>query len=54
MEELLASIVIKMLPSVRLFLREALDAFALIPNLIKNASAHTNYGAAVSHHRPHH
>lgn len=35
MEELLESIVIKMLPSVWLFLREALDAFALILNLIK-------------------
>lgn len=53
-EELQESIVIKTLPSTQLFLREALDAFAFIPNLVKNASAHTNYAAAVSRHRPHH
>lgn len=34
-EVLQESIVIKMLPSTLLFLREALDAFALIPGLVK-------------------
>lgn len=49
MEESQRSIVIKTLPSTRLFLREALDAFALIPNLVKMpAHRHITTGQLVA------